>query len=405
MRVRAIRAPVLAALGVPIDPFAPAFRENPYPFYHRLRQRDPVYFARFGCWLVTGYAEAVSALREPRLGHPDYDAALLARPTALERFRSDLMLARNPPEHTRLRRAVTEILTPAVMEGVRPRAQALTDRLLDRLEPARRMDVIEDLAYPLALGTITDLLGVPAEDVDRVRLRVRDLAAAVFDFAPSKGRLEHGNAAASWLRDYFSGLLVERRSAPRADVLGALAEAERRGQLDAEELLATSILLLTAGYETTVGLIGNGVLALLRHPDALRRLREDLDLIRSAVEEFLRYDSPVQSFGRIALEDVPLGDKLIRRGQQVYVLTGAANRDPGRFPDPDRLDITRQDNRHLGFGVGIHACLGQHLARAEAQVAIGTLVRRLGRMALLTERPTRHDSPHGRGLQTLPIAF
>lgn len=407
MRVPAVRRVVLTALGVPLDPFGRAFREDPYPFYHRLRERDPVYFVRLGCWLVTGYAEAVAALREARLGHPDYAAALVAqpRPTAMDRLRSHLLMAKNPPDHTRLRRVVTEVLTPAVMEGVRPRAQALTDRLLDRVEAARRMDIVEDLAYPLAVGTIAEVLGVPGEDLDRLRPRARSLAAAAFDFAPSRACLERGNAAVEWLRGYFGGLIAERRRTPRADLLGALVEAERHGQLDAEELIATSILLFTAGYETTVGLIGNGVLALLRHPDGLGRLRENLALILSAVEELLRYDAPIQSFGRMALEDVPLGGKLIRRGQQVYVLTGAANRDPARFPDPDRLDITRKDNRHLGFGTGIHACVGQHLARLEAQVAIGTLVRRLARMELLTDRPVWNDTLHGRGLQSLPIAF
>jgi pimeloyl-[acyl-carrier protein] synthase len=184
-----------------------------------------------------------------------------------------------------------------------------------------------------------------------------------------------------------------------------LAEAERRQRLGVDELLATCVLLFVAGYETTVGLIGNGVLALLRHPDELRRLWENPELIRSAVEEFLRYDSPVQSFGRLALEDVPLGDKLIRRGQQIFVLIAAANRDPVQFADPDRLDIGRRDNRHLGFGSGIHACLGQHLARVQTQVAVGTIARRLSRMELATARPPRNEGVHGRRLRSLPIVF
>jgi cytochrome P450 len=392
---------------VPLDPFGAAFRENPYPFYARLRRRDPLYFARFGCWFVTGYAEAMTVLREPRFGHPDHRAALLAKPrvTPLDRLWSDFFIVKNPPDHTRLRRAVAEHLAPAALEGRRPRVQALTDRLLDRAAPAGRMDVIEDLAYPLTTGTIADVFGVPLEDFERLQPHLQRLIAIVFDIGLSRAQLARGNAAVGCLRDYFEGLIVERRRAPRAGLLSALVEAERGGQLDADEVLATSILLLAAGYETTIALIGNGLLALLRHPEELRRLRDDGGLIASAVEEFVRYDAPIQSFGRKALADVQLGNKLIRRGQQIYVLTGAANRDPARFLDPDRLDVTREDKGHLGFGAGIHACPGQHLARIQAQVAIGTLVRRFGRMELLTSRPLWHGNPHRRGLQALPIAL
>jgi len=407
MQIPLARRALLAGLGLPLDPFGPAFRQDPYPIYHRLRRRDPVHFTRFGYWLVTGYAEAMTVLREPRFGHPDHRAAPPAQPhvTALDRLWSDLFLVMNPPDHTRVRGAVAEHFTPAGMERLRSRVQASTDRLLDRLEPDGRLDVIGDLAYPLAAGTIAEVLGLPPEDLDRLQPHVQSLVAIVFDVVPSRARLERANAAAGWLRDYVGRLIIERQRTPRADLLTALVEAERQGRLDHEELLATSILLLLAGYETTVALIGNGLLALLRHPEQLRRLRDDGELIRSAVEELLRYDGPIQSFGRLAREDVPLGNKLIRRGQQIYVVTGAANRDPARFPDPDRLDVARQDKGHLGFGAGIHACPGQHLARIEAQVAIGTLVRRFSRMELLTRRPVWHESLHRRELQALRIAF
>ena len=406
LRIPIARRALLAALGVPFDPFGSAFRDDPYPIYHRLRRRDSVYFARCGLWLVTGYAEAATILRDPRFGHPDHRTALVGktRVTALDCLRNHLFLTMNPPDHTRIRRAVAEHFTPAAAEHLRPRVQALADRLLDRVAPAGRLDVVADLAYPLALGTIAGLLGVPAEDFDRLQPPVRTVVAIVFDPAPSRSRLGRGAAAAEWLRDYFGGLLAERRRAPRADLLTALVEAERTGQLDGEETVATSILLLMAGYETTVDVIGNGLFALLRHPDQLRRLRDDRELIRSAVEELVRYDAPVQSLSRVALEDVAFGSRVIRRGQQIHVLTGAANRDPARFSDPDALDITRQDRAHLGFGAGLHACPGQHLARVEAQVAIATLVRRFSRLQLLSDRPRRHDSLHRRGLEALPIA-
>jgi cytochrome P450 len=312
----------------------------------------------------------------------------------------------NPPAHTRVRRTVVDPLGPAAMESLRPHIQARVDRLLDRVESVGRMNVIDDLAYPLSMGTIAEVLGVPEEDSERLQGPVQTVASIFLDFVPSPAALERGQAAAVWLHEYFGRLLVERRRAPRADLLTTLAQAERQGQLDAEEAVATGMLLLLAGYETTVGVIGNGLLALLQHPEQLRRLREDDGLIRSAVEECIRFESPIQSFGRLALEDVPLGDKLVRRGQQLYVLIGAANRDPSRFPDPDRFDVARPDNRHLGFGVGIHACPGQHVARIEAQVALGTLVRRFARVELLAQ-PVRHGTGtvHRRGLVTLPIAF
>jgi pimeloyl-[acyl-carrier protein] synthase len=406
MRVPLARRAILAALGVPGDPFGPAFGEDPYPLYRRLRARGPLYFARVGCWLVTGYAEAMAILRDPRFGHPDYRATLAAAPaTPLERLRGAVILAMNPPEHTRVRRAVVDPLGLAAMERLRPRIQARVDRLLDRVESAGRMNVIDDLAYPLSMGTIAEVLGVPEEDGQRLQGPVQTVASLFLDFAPSPAAVERGQVAAAWLHEYFGRLLVERRRAPRPDLLTTLVQAERQGQLHAEEAVATSMLMLLAGYETTVAVIGNGMLALLRHGEQLRRLREDDELIRSAVEECIRYDSPIQSFGRIALEDVELGDKRIRRGQQVYVVIGAANRDPARFADPDRLDVSRPDNRHLGFGVGIHACPGQHMARIEAQVAIGTLARRFGRMELLTPPPVRLRAVHRRSLLTLPIAF
>jgi cytochrome P450 len=406
MQIGAVRRTVLTAGGVPFDPLGPAFREDPYPFYERLRRRGPVYFARMGCWLVTGHPEAVAALRDSRLGHPDYGAVLLGepRPTALDRFQSHVLLSHNPPAHTRLRRAVNAVLTPAVMEGVRPRVQAVVDRLLDRVQDHRRMDVIEDLAGPLTVGTIASLLGLPDEDLGVLRDRARSFAIAAFHFAPSRAQLEQGNAATAWLGDYFARLVAERRRTARADFLTALAGAQAGGALDEDELIINSILLFSAGFETTIGLIGNGVLALLRDPGALARLREDSSLVPTAVEEFLRYDPAIQYVGRIALDDVRIGEQTIRRGQQVYVMIGAANRDPSRFPDPHRLDITRRDNRHLAFSGGIHACPGYHLARVEAQVAIATLVRRLPDMALGNEGPVWHES-NLRALRALPIAF
>ncbi|HXJ78117.1 MAG TPA: cytochrome P450 [Candidatus Methylomirabilis sp.] len=406
LRIPGVRRAVLAAAGFPFDPFGSAFRKDPYRFYHGLRRRDPVYFARIGCWLISGYAEAAATLRAPQCGHPDHRTALLEnpQPTALDRQQCHMLLSNNPPDHTRMRRVVNSILTPAVVEGVRPKVQELADRLLDRVAAARRMDVIGDFAYPLAVGTIANLLGVPEGHVDRLADYGRRSSATAIALVPSRSQLDQGNAAVEWLGEYFHARLDERRRAPRADLLSGLVEAHETGHLDVDEATATGILLFTAGYETTIGLIGNGMLALLRDADALAQLREDTSLTQSAVEEFLRYDSPIPYVGRLAREDVRIGDKLIRRGQQIYVVIAAANRDPARFPEPDRLDIARPDNRHLSFSGGIHACPGPQLSRMEAQIAIATLVRRFPGMALRAEGPIWADSQL-HSLTSLPISF
>jgi cytochrome P450 len=404
MRIPIARRALLGALGVPGDPFGAAFRDDPYPLYRRLRGRDPVHLTRIGVWLVTGYAEAATVLRDPRFGHVDQPHAAVAV-GSLQRMRSHAFVARNPPDHTRLRRSIGDAFGAAAIEPLRPAVQAEVNRRLDARAPAHRMDVIADLAYPLAFGTVIKVFGIPDADAEPLRARADVVTGVLSSFAATPADLRRGDLAVDWLADYFGRLLAERRRAPRPDLITTLVQAERDGQIDLDEAVATSILMLATGYETVVGVIGNGLLALLRHPGELRRLRDDERLIRSAVEECVRYDPPVQSFGRVALEDVPMAGHVVRRGQQVYVLIGAANRDPARFSDPDRLDVARADNRHLGFGAGIHGCPGQHLARIEAQVALGTLVRRFEAMELLVPSPPRQGSIHGRLLRSLPIAF
>lgn len=270
------------------------------------------------------------------------------------------------------------------------------------------MDLIGDLAFPLPVIVISELLGVPAADRDRFRRWSLDIARSLDAIAlPVEPEvIERGNAARRALVGYFRDLIAERRQRPQADLLTALIAAEEQGDTLTEgELLATCVLLLVAGHETTVNLIGNGVLALLRHPGELRKLRAEPGLITSAVEELLRYDSPVQRTGRLAATDVELGGKVIPKGALLSAVLGAANRDPAHFPEPDRLDITRHDNRHLAFGWGIHFCLGAPLARVEGQVAIGALARRLPALALATERPEWRESSALHGLKALPVTF
>jgi len=396
--------------AVEFNPFLPEFVADPYPFYARLRSEDPVHQSPMGLWVLTRYDDVARVLRDPRFGRKGFDELMDARFGA-EPGQPGLatsMLFRDPPDHTRLRTLVSKAFTPRVIEGLRPHIQQIVDGLLDRVRDARAMDLIADLALPLPVIVISEMLGVPAADRDRFRQWSLDIARSLDAIALPVGPevIERGNAARRALVDYFRGLIAERRRRPRADLLTGLIAAEEQGDtLSQPELLATLVLLLVAGHETTVNLIGNGMLALLRHPAEFRKLGAEPALLPSAVEELLRWDSPVQRTGRIAAANVELGDKLIPMGALVLGFVGAANRDPAHFPEPDRLDLARPDNRHLAFGWGIHFCLGAPLARVEGQVAIGALARRLPALALATDRPEWRESSALRGLKALPVTF
>ena len=396
----------MTATRVEFNPFLPEFIENPFPIYHRLRSEDPVHESPMGFWVLTRYDDVAGMLRDARFGRKGFDTLLQAR---FGEAGFDLsMLFRDPPDHTRLRALVSKAFTPRVVEEMRGRIQEIVDALLDHAQDVGRMDVIADLAYPLPVIVICEMLGVPAENRDLFRRWSVDIARSLDAIAlPTEPEvIERGTAARHALADYFRGLIAERRRRPKADLLSDLIAAEEQGdKLTEGELMATVLLLFVAGHETTVNLIGNGTLALLRHPVELRALRADPGLIGSAVEELLRYDGPVQRTGRMPNTDVALGGRTIPKGALVLGLIGAANRDPAHFPDPDRLDITRGDNRHLAFGWGIHFCLGAPLARLEAQIAILALVRRLPRLALATARLEWRRASTLRGLTALPVTF
>jgi cytochrome P450 len=288
---------------------------------------------------------------------------------------------------------------------MRPRIQAIVGSLLDQAVERGSMDVVGDMAYPVPITVICDLLGVPESDRALFREWSADVALSL-DPMMSADVLARTNEAIAGFTEYFTGLVAARRTDPGEDLLTALIAAEDEGRsLTQDELLAMCILLLVAGHETTVNLISNGMLALLRNPEQLARLRDDPSLIRTGVEELLRYDSPVQLSARIPLEDVDIGGKRVLKGQHVVALNGAANRDPAQFPDPDSLDLGRRDNRHLAFGGGIHFCLGAPLARVEGQVAIGELVRRAPKIELAEESLEWRETVTLRGLKRLPVAF
>ena len=399
---------------VEFNPFLPEFRENPYPFYHRLRSADPVHWNEFtGRWILTRYRDCVAVLRDSARFSADPNSwsgfaeflAAQGGPGPMVQMQTKWMLLKDPPDHTRLRTLVTKAFTPRVAEGMRPRVQAIVDHLLDEVQAGGRMDLIATLAFPLPTIVICEMLGVPAADGERFQGWARDLARSLDPILTPEIIAAADQATVAFL-DYFRLLVAKRRQDPQNDLLSGLIAAEEQGDhLSEDELLATAILLLGAGHETTMNLIGNGTLALLRNPDQLAKLKSDPTLIQNTVEELRRYDGSVQMTARTALVDVELGGKVIQKGVQAITVLGAANRDPEQFPDPDRLDITRQDNRHIVFGYGIHHCLGAPLARVEGQVAITTLLRRMPNLRLTGEPLEWRETVTLRGLKALPVAF
>ena len=389
----------------------PEGRADPYPRYARLRAMAPVHRSGFGFWALTRYDDCQQLLRHPGVGKDVSEAAnalgLSADDSnAQARFRNDRsnMLVTDPPDHTRLRGLVTRAFTPRTVERLRGRIVGLVDELLDGFGPGE-VDVMDALAFPLPVTVIGEMLGVPAEDRPMLRPLVRSITA-VLELAVTPEALAEATVADDKLSDYFVDLVTERRAHPQDDMLTKLIEAEDKGdQLTEHELISTAILLFAAGFETTTHLIGNGLLALLRHPDQIDRLRADRSLLRPGVEELLRYDSPVQIAVRTAYEDLSIGGETIPKGGIVLALLGAANRDPAHFADPDRLDVGRDEGAPISFGGGIHFCLGAALARLEGQIVFDRLLSRFGTMELVGGPPTVRDSLTLRGLVDLKVRF
>jgi hypothetical protein len=392
------------------NPFDPEFNANPYPHYRRLREEEPVYEHPMGFYILTRYDDVAMLLRDPRFGKRGYDALLAAR-FASEQNTPGLatsMLFRDPPDHTRLRSLVSKAFTPRTIETLRPRIEAIVADLLDRLRGLPTVDLIADLAYPLPVAVISEMLGVPREDHEVIKHWSADLARSLdaIAFASDPEVIERGTAAGNGLREYFKALVAERRGKPGTDLISALIAAEERGdRLSEPELLSTCTLLYVAGHETTVNLIGNGMLTLLRHPAEIAALLREPSLISGAIEELLRYEGPVSRTGRTCNVDLELRGKKIREGALLIAVLGAANRDPEHFHDPERLDLRRADNRHLAFGMGIHFCLGAPLARLEGQIAISALLTRHPGLTLATPEPQWRPSITLRGLTSLPVAL
>lgn len=391
-----------------LNPTLPA-HPDPYPIYRELREHHPVFWnCHVDGWVFSRYADAVEILHHEALGRGGYVERLEAqfgKSLILESYRNDLGFL-DPPDHTRLRALVSKAFTPIAVAAMRPRIAEITDELLDLAAGAGTMDVISQLGYPLPLAVICDMLGIDRGEREQFKNWVYGVVRAR-GLVHDRTILEAADRGYASLAHRLDELLAERRRAPRDDLLSALLAAEEGAQrLTHAEVITTVVTLFGAGHETTKNLIGNGVLALLRNPDQLELLRRSPELIDSAVEEFLRYDSPTQAPPpRVAHDGVVIGGQLVRRGESVSVLLGAANRDPAEFVQPDRLDITRHPNHHLAFSLGIHYCLGAGLARAEARSAIGRLVERMPALRLATDRIEWQKADRFRGPLALVVAF
>lgn len=406
-------APVTVPVTPPaFNPLSPEFIADPYPVYKALREAGPLVRSPFGFSFAAREADVSFILRDKRFGK-DFIGRMERRygPDAMKEpvYQSmrHWMLQQDPPDHTRLRGLVVKAFTARRIEDLRPRVQAIVDETIDRVAPDGHIDLVADFAYRLPVIVICEMLGIPAEDHEMFITGSR-MSGRLLDPVPlTRAELDQANQGNLLLAGYFRRLFERRRREPGDDLTTHLVQAEEEGsKLSEEELTANILLLFGAGHETTVNLIGNGLLALFRHPDQLRLLRERPELIGNAVDEFLRYDNSVQVTGRTALEPVSVDGVPVAAGESVLCLLGSANRDPAAFPDPDRLDITRANLRPLSFGGGIHYCLGAQLARLEAAIAIDTLLRRLPALRLDDpDHPDRLPTFVLRGLRSLPASW
>ncbi len=390
-------------------------RANPYPFYAQLRSQDPVHWdEELGFWVLTRYADIASVYHDPRFSraqglrrgfeHLPESEQIVAEP--VYRSFSKTIFYSDPPYHTRLRGLVNSAFTPTAVEQMRPYVERTVDNLLDTVQAKGQMDVIHDFAYPLPILVIAQMLGLPAEERIRFKKWSDDLFAILGSVPHAPERMEQAAHSLTELTSYVTQLSEARRKQPGEDLLTALVEATQEGQhLSQEELVANMIILLSAGHETTSNLIGNGLLALLQHPDQMQKLRDEPDLIASAVEEMVRYDNPVQISYRSAAEDIEISGKCIHKGELVNSILAAGNRDPEHYSEPDRFDITRDEGKHLGLGLGIHFCLGAPLLRLEAQVAFTSILHRFLELRLATETLEWQEHPIFRGVKSLPVIF
>jgi pimeloyl-[acyl-carrier protein] synthase len=384
------------------------FLMDPYPFYDALRMANPVIkgtLLKYPGWYVTGYEEAVTILKDSRFKTRSPLPQTMKKYQNLTTIQHDMLLFKNPPDHTRLRMLVSKAFTPRVIERYRSYIEETVHELLNQIEKKKTLDVVSDFSYPVASLVIARILGVPEKDHHQFRIWAVNLIQTI-DFTRCKNTLEKGDETMVRIIDYFKELIQIRRQCPKNDLISLLIEEKQNGEtLTDEELLATCILLVIAGHETTVNLISNSVYCLAAHPLQLHKLKEEPALIPSAIEEVLRYESPTQLTARTVAEDIEMNQKQLKEGEQVYLLLGAANRDPRIFNAPDQFDVSRNPNPHLAFGYGSHFCLGSTLARLEAQIAVQSLLQQMSNIQFAASRPKWRKLIGFRTLVELPVTF
>jgi cytochrome P450 len=393
--------------GITYNPISPRVFNDPYPIYAALRAKDPVHWSiLMDSWVVTRYHDVDAILRNHRRYSNDGRNRLFSpgsRQSVLGAQEEPSILFLDPPDHTRLRALVNKAFTPQTIEALEPRIRTIMAALLDQIEEPAAFDLMDAIANPLPVIVIAELLGVPPEDRKQFKIW-SDQRARTLEPTLTASELQEAGRAGEALDAYFLNIINDRRQEPRGDLISALVAAEESGdKLTEREMVIMLRLLLVAGNETTTNLIGNGMLALLRHPEQMQILRDNASLMSCAIDELLRYDSPVQTDVRTSMEDHDLHGRPIRKGEGIVLLIGAANHDPQAFPEPERLDITRDQTSHIAFGRGIHHCLGAALARLEGRIAFAALLDRFANLHLRTAQPAFKDHIVLRGLRTLPV--
>lgn len=383
------------------------FIKNPYPFYEKLRSLSPIYkgsFGKYPGWYVTGYEEVVSILKDERFHNRIPLPQTTKKYPALKHAQNGMLLFKNKDEHKRLRTSMNDGFTLTAMNRYRPYIEEIVHELIEELKTKRSIDIVTEYAFPIASLTIAYILGVPKEDGPMFRNWALTLIPTI-DFTRSRTVLEQGNETVAQLTTYFKQLIKKRKQSPQYDLISLLIQKQSAGNMTDDELVATCILLVIAGHETTVNLISNTILCLLQNEEQFMLLKNNLQLVDQAIEEVLRYESPTQMLARKATVDCKLGTHAIKKGDQIYLLIGAANRDPSIFTEPDQFQITRQKNPHLAFGYGKHFCIGSSLARLEAQIATKELLKQTNEIVLLSNEIKWRNLVGFRALQKLEVSF
>ena len=398
------------------DLLNPSTRANPYPLYEQLRKEEPVHWSEdLHGWVLTRYEDVMAALHDQRLSPGGGFAAMFTRLSddvrdetePLQRHFSMWLGTLDPPDHTRVRTLMNKAFTPRLVELMRPFIQTVTDELIDNVQRTGRMDIVSDLSVPLPAIVIAQMLGTPREDYERFIHWSLSISNLIGDACATPEIVRNAQQSVLEMTDHLRGLLERRRhSPPQNDLINNFILAEsQENRISEEEVLANCVMLLFAGHGTITVMIGTHLLVLLQNPDVLEALRRDPSLTPAAIEEMLRFDSPCQMIRRVATENVEFNDTLIREGELVWLHLGAANRDEGHCPFPDKLDISRRPPGHLGYGASIHYCLGAALSRIETEIAINTILRRLPDVRLESDELDWHPDPTARALKSLRVVF